>query len=94
MFNGAPTEKDFDMTRRTTTEVITALGGPTRLAAKLTARGWPVTKATVCRWHRPKASGGTGGYIPAWWAPRVLLVAQDDGEDITAADVISPEEAA
>ena len=80
--------------RLTTSEIIDKLGGPTRLAEKLTARGHPITASAVCRWRRPKETRGTGGHIPPWWVPRVLAVARDENVRMSEADFVTVGEAA
>jgi len=38
-----------------------------------------VTPHTVMRWRTPRARGGTGGVIPHWHMPKLLIAARDRG---------------
>jgi hypothetical protein len=45
-----------------------------------------VSVHTVMRWRTPREKGGTGGVVPHWHVPAILLAAKAKGIDLAPAD--------
>lgn len=63
--------------------VVFALGGPNAVGAYL-----GIHRTRVSNWMRPKDRGGSGGIIPTWHVPKLLLLARELGVGLSAADFL------
>ncbi|WP_089846970.1 hypothetical protein [Salipiger marinus] len=69
--------------------IITALGGPTAVAAAI-----GIHRTRVSMWQAPRERGGTNGLVPYRHVPRLMELAREKGVKLAPADFMPPLEGA
>jgi hypothetical protein len=75
--------------------IVRKFDTPAKSGTKVLAERLGIDRSAVAKWVLPKASRGTGGWVPYWYYDQIMAFAKEIGIDLDPAEfVIRPEVAA